>query len=86
VERIRQVAERQKQFTDILQAGNIGGSEDCSYFMERVQQKRGQAAYVMIGTELAAGHHDCFFDFDEGALVPGIALLAGVAADLLTRG
>lgn len=86
VDRIRRVAERQKQFTDILPAGNIGGSEDCSYFMERVQQKGGQAAYVMIGTELAAGHHDGFFDFDENALVPGIALLAGVAADLLTHG
>ena len=86
VERIRQVAERQKLFTDILPAGNIGGSEDCSYFMERVQQRGGQAAYVMIGTNLAAGHHDSFFDFDEDALVPGIALLAGVAADLLTKG
>ncbi len=86
VDRIRQVAERQKQFTDIVSAGNIGGSEDCSYFMDRVQQKGGQAAYVMIGTELAAGHHDCCFDFNEDALVPGIALLAGVAADLLTKG
>jgi aminobenzoyl-glutamate utilization protein A len=86
VDRIRQVAERQRLFSDILSAGNIGGSEDCSYFMERVQQKGGQAAYIMIGTELAAGHHDCFFDFNEDALVPGIALLAGVAADLLTKG
>jgi aminobenzoyl-glutamate utilization protein A len=86
VERIRRVAERQKLFGDILPAGNIGGSEDCSYFMERVQQKGGQAAYVLIGTELAAGHHDCFFDFNEDALVPGMALLAGVAADLLTTG
>ena len=86
VERIRQVAERQRLFTEILPAGNIGGSEDCTYFMERVQKNGGQAAFVMVGTELAAGHHDCFFDFNEDALVPGIALLAGVAADLLTRG
>jgi aminobenzoyl-glutamate utilization protein A len=86
VARIRQVAERQRLFTEILPAGNIGGSEDCTYFMERVQKNGGQAAFVMIGTELAAGHHDCFFDFNEDALVPGIALLAGVAADLLTRG
>jgi len=54
--------------------------------MERVQQKGGQAAFVMIGTELAAGHHDGFFDINEDALVPGVALLAGVAADLLTKG
>ena len=36
----------------------------------------------MIGTELAAGHHDSFFDINEDALMPGVALLAGVAADL----
>jgi aminobenzoyl-glutamate utilization protein A len=86
VERIRQVAERQRLFTEILPAGNIGGSEDCTYFMERVQKNGGQAAFVIIGTELAAGHHDCFFDFNEDALVPGIALLSGVAAELLTKG
>ncbi len=86
VARIEQVAKRQGLFSEILPAGNIGGSEDCTFFMERVQRKGGQAAYVMIGTELAAGHHDGFFDITEDALVPGIALLAGVAADLLTKG
>ncbi|HTX55372.1 MAG TPA: amidohydrolase [Candidatus Baltobacteraceae bacterium] len=86
VERIEAVAKRQKLFSEFLPAGNIGGSEDCTYFMERVQQRGGQAAFVMIGTELTAGHHDCFFDFNEKALVPGAALLAGAAADLLTGG
>ncbi len=86
VARIGQVAKRQGLFSEILPAGNIGGSEDCTFFMERVQQKGGQAAYVMIGTELTAGHHDGFFDINEDALVPGIALLAGVAAELLTKG
>lgn len=86
VDRIRKVAERQKLLPEILPAGNIGGSEDCAYFMERVQQKGGQAAFVMIGTELAAGHHDSFFDFNEEAFVPAIALMSGAAADLLTKG
>lgn len=86
VERIRKVAERQKLLPDIIPAGNIGGSEDCAYFMERVQKNGGQAAFVMIGTELAAGHHDSFFDFDENAFVPAIALMSGAAADLLTQG
>ena len=86
VARIRKVAERQKLLPEILPAGNIGGSEDCTYFMERVQQKGGQAAFVMVGTELAAGHHDSFFDFNEEALVPAIALMSGAAADLLTQG
>ncbi|NMC31590.1 MAG: M20 family metallo-hydrolase [Veillonellaceae bacterium] len=86
VARIRKVAERQKLLPDIVEAGNIGGSEDCTYFMERVQKNGGQAAFVMVGTELAAGHHDSFFDFNEEALVPAIALMSGAAADLLTQG
>lgn len=84
--RVEAVVKRQGLLTEILPAGNIGGSEDCTYFMERVQQNGGQATYVMFGTELAAGHHDGFFDINEDALVPGVALLAGVAADLLTNG
>lgn len=86
VERIRQVVERQHLFSEIVPAGNIGGSEDCTYFMERVQKRGGQAAFVMVGTELAAGHHDSHFDFNEDALVPAIALMSGVAVELLTQG
>ena len=86
VARIRKVAERQKLLPDIVPAGNIGGSEDCTYFMERVQKNGGQAAFVMVGTELAAGHHDSFFDFNEAALLPAIALMSGIAAELLTQG
>ncbi|HTU00546.1 MAG TPA: amidohydrolase [Candidatus Sulfotelmatobacter sp.] len=83
VERMQRVVERQKLFSEIVPAGNIGGSEDCTYFMERVQKNGGQAAYAMIGTELAAGHHDSYFDFNEEALAPGAAFVAGVLADLL---
>lgn len=85
VERIRAVAERSGIFEEILPAGNIGGSEDCTYFMERVQQRGGLAAYVMVGTALAAGHHDFRFDIDEEALPKATALMACVAADLLTK-
>jgi aminobenzoyl-glutamate utilization protein A len=85
VERVRQVAERLGLFTSILAAGNIGGSEDCTYLMERVQQHGGKAAYIMVGAELAAGHHDDRFDFNEDALVLASALLAGAAVDLLQR-
>jgi len=85
VERVRQVAERLSLFTSILPTGNIGGSEDCTYLMERVQQRGGKAAYIMVGTELAAGHHDDRFDFNEDALLLGAALLACAAVDLLKK-
>jgi aminobenzoyl-glutamate utilization protein A len=85
VDRVRQVAERLSLFSSILAAGNIGGSEDCTYLMERVQQRGGKAAYIMVGTELAAGHHDSRFDFNEAALLPAGALLACAAVDLLSK-
>lgn len=82
VERISQVAKRVNLFEEILPSGNIGGSEDCTYFMERVQQRGGQAAYIMVGTDLAAGHHDFRFDFDEEAMFSAVALLGNLVADL----
>lgn len=85
VERIHQVADRSGLFGEILSFGNIGGSEDCTYFMERVQQRGGLAAYVMVGTELAAGHHDFRFDINEDAMPMGTALIALVAADVLVK-
>ncbi len=83
VERLQQIAEQSNLFEKILPQGNIGGSEDCTYFMERVQQNGGQAAYLMVGTELAAGHHDSRFDFDEESLVSATTLLGQAAVMLL---
>lgn len=85
VERLQQVAKKSNLFETILPEGNIGGSEDCTYFMERVLQKGGQAAYLMVGTELAAGHHDSYFDFDEDSLVSATALLGNAAIELLSK-
>lgn len=83
VARLRQYAEQSQIFTELVEAGNIGGSEDCTYFMERVQQRGGKAAYIMVGTELAAGHHDFLFDFNEAVMPKAAAFISGAAADLL---
>jgi len=85
VDRISEIARRSNLFEEILPSGTIGGSEDCTYFMERVQQRGGKAAYLMVGTDLAAGHHDSRFDFDENMLVAATALLGECAAELLKK-
>ena len=83
VKRLSRMVEKSNLFKEVLSAGNIGGSEDCTYFMERVQQHGGQAAYLMVGADLAAGHHDSRFDFNEEALFTAVALLGDIAVELL---
>jgi len=84
--RIREAAEQSGLFAEILPTANLGGSEDCTYFMERVQQRGGEAVYIMVGTELAAGHHDSRFDINEQALTTSVAFLSDLAKRLLTGG
>lgn len=83
VTKLNEIAEESRLFKQVLLKGNFGGSEDCTCFMERVQQQGGQAAYLMVGTDLAAGHHDSCFDFDENVLVSATAFLTQTAAALL---
>lgn len=70
-------------FSKIVNDCDFGASEDFAYFMERVQSHGGQAAYLMVGADLAAGHHDSHFNFDENALPNAAKILACTAASLL---
>lgn len=72
-------------FEKITPTCDFNGSEDYTYFMERVQQHHGQAAFIMVGTELKAGHHNDHFDFNENALPTGAKFLAKVVTKLLTK-
>lgn len=54
----------------------LGGSEDCAYFMERVNEKGGQAIYMAIGSEIAAGHHEAGFDFNEPSMENGVGIIS----------
>ena len=76
-------AEELGVFSKIVGDCDFGASEDFAYFMERVQSHGGQAAYLMIGANLAAGHHDSHFNFDENALPYAAKILACTAASLL---
>ncbi|MCM3711920.1 amidohydrolase [Sporosarcina luteola] len=58
------------------------GSEDATYFMERVKERGGLATYTIIGTDLAAGHHHERFDYDEEVLLTGVDLLFRTAKAL----
>ncbi|NLS44518.1 MAG: M20 family metallo-hydrolase [Firmicutes bacterium] len=83
-ERARRIAKELDLFDEFLPQVDLGGSEDVAYFMSRVQERGGQAAYAIIGTEISAGHHESRFDFNEDALRKAVSYVAGVTTDLLT--
>jgi aminobenzoyl-glutamate utilization protein A len=60
--------------TTICKAG-----EDATVMMDRVRSCGGDAAYVLVGSELASGHHTPRFDFDEASLGIGVAFLTASA-------
>jgi aminobenzoyl-glutamate utilization protein A len=63
--------------TSVLDEADLGGSEDATYLMRRVQDRGGRATYVGVGTDHPGGHHTPRFDVDEDTLP--------VAVEVLTR-
>lgn len=61
----------------------LGGSEDYSCMSERVQSRGGQSCYFLNLSACASTLHSERFDFREEALVNGVKVFCGAAADLL---
>src|SRR5262249_37020342 len=71
---------------DIIQVDEFSfcrAGEDATILLRRVAERGGKGVYVLIGSELADGHHTPRFDFSERSLRIGVELLAGTAFDLL---
>ncbi|MEH8230856.1 amidohydrolase [Aeromonas veronii] len=68
-----------KQGLATIQTRRFGASEDAGFLMERVQKQGGEAAYLILGADLAAPHHHNAFDFDERVMQSGVELLAAWA-------
>ena len=86
MERVKRVAQSVAFFhpEQIVEKAEMRGSEDYSHMMTVVQEQGGQGTYFMIGSDLAAGHHDFYFDFDEACLAPGVELIVKSALDILS--
>ena len=61
----------------VLDSDDLGGSEDATYLMRRVQERGGKAAYVGVGTDHPSGHHTPNFDVDEDSIRVGVEVLSG---------
>ena len=58
-------------------------SEDYSCMSRRVMENGGQSCYFMNLNALAGPIHNEYFDFQESALVNGVKVFAGMAAELM---
>ncbi len=63
----------------------IGGGDDATFMMRRVQEHGGQSAYFILGSDIAAGHHATDFDIDERSLDQGVRLFERIALRVLGR-
>ena len=76
------VAEKAKDVEGIEKIApriSLGGSEDVSWMMRAVQKSGGKAVYFVLGSDIAAGHHNEFFDLDEKVLDYGPRLFEALA-------
>lgn len=58
-----------------LEENKPSGSEDATFFINRVQERGGQASYCIFGTDLAAGHHNEMFDVNEDSMLSAVQTL-----------
>jgi aminobenzoyl-glutamate utilization protein A len=61
----------------------MGGSEDATYMMNRVQELGGKATYMVFCSPLPAGHHHPQFDYEEEVIEVAIETFARVTLNLL---
>ena len=72
VEAVFAAAEASPRVDSTVRRDTLGGSEDATYLMKRVQEQGGLAGYVGIGTDHPGGHHTSTFDVDEESLLIGV--------------
>lgn len=85
VKRVREMAEKNLK-TVMLSTDDymrLGGSEDFSIMMKRVQDNGGLATFLRILSPLSDVPHGTGFDFDEHCLISGIKVFAALVFDLM---
>lgn len=69
----------------VVERDDLGGSEDATFLMDRVQDRGGLACYVGVGTDHPGGHHSATFDVDEASIPIAVRWLTA-AIEAVGRG
>lgn len=68
---------------EIVEGWPIGGGDDATFMIRRVQERGGIAGYFLIGSDIPAVHHAADFDIDERSLRHGADVFAAIARKTL---
>ncbi|PSL50433.1 aminobenzoyl-glutamate utilization protein A [Salsuginibacillus halophilus] len=71
-QRMKKAAEGSSMIHRVDDSWPVNASEDAALMMNRVQERGGEAVYMVIGTGLKSGHHKPTFDIDEASFAPGV--------------
>ncbi len=69
-------------FNEFELIGSVGGTDDASEMLRKVQENGGFGSYIGLGSEFAAGFHHNAFDFDEAVMLPSVELFVKIARSL----
>ena len=85
IDRVRRVCEQNLPEIKVTENDSlsIGGSEDFSYMMKRVQDNGGEATFIRPMTDVYAPAHNRQFDFDEKVLVNSVKVFCAVTYDIM---
>lgn len=82
MEVIQRAAKKVPWFEKIYFEGNVGGTDDASVMINKVQDNGGIATYVGIGTNTTQPVHNAEFDLDEDAIPAAIDMLVHAVEEL----
>jgi len=85
VDVVHEVASGTASVDSPVRRGTLGGSEDATYLMQRVQELGGLATFVGIGTDHPGGHHTSTFDVDEDSLPIGVDVVSESILEIAKR-
>lgn len=82
MEVVERAAEKVSWFEKIYFEGNVGGTDDASVMINKVQDNGGIATYVGIGCDTTQTLHNAEFDLDEDSIPAAIEMLAYATEEL----
>jgi aminobenzoyl-glutamate utilization protein A len=85
IELVMNCAKEIPWFEEFEPVGSVGGTDDASDMIRRVQANGGIGTYIGLGADFAAGFHQSSFDFDESVMLPSVELFVKLIQQLQNK-